>query len=170
MRTAKTDELRQALAKESKATFINIPISILVSKWFGDSNKLISALFSLAKKLQPTIIFIDEIDSFLRERSSGDHEVTGMMKAEFMSMWDGLTTNNDAVGEFLLPLDYVLTLVLQRILVLGATNRPNDIDQAILRRMPKRFNIKLPNASQRTTILTLVRSLLSPPHSATDLR
>ena len=57
-----------------------------------------------------------------------------------MSMWDGLTTNDDA-----------------RILVLGATNRPNDIDQAILRRMPKRFNIKLPNAAQRTTILTLVR-------------
>ena len=57
-----------------------------------------------------------------------------------MSMWDGLTTGNDT-----------------RILVLGATNRPNDIDAAILRRMPKRFSIKLPDASQRKNILSLVR-------------
>lgn len=131
--------LAKALAKESGATFINVPISILVSKWFGDSNKLVAALFSLAKKLQPSIIFIDEIDSFMRERTSSDHEVTGMMKAEFMSMWDGLTTGNDT-----------------RILVLGATNRPNDIDSAILRRMPKRFAIKLPDPQQRKNILTLM--------------
>jgi len=62
-----------------------------------------------------------------------------MMKAEFMTLWDGLTTSNDI-----------------RILVLGATNRPNDIDQAILRRMPKRFAIKLPNADQRRKILELM--------------
>lgn len=77
----------KALAKESGATFINIRGSILTNKWFGESNKLVSALFSLAKKLQPTIIFIDEIDSMMRERSSNDHEVTGMMKAEFMTLW-----------------------------------------------------------------------------------
>lgn len=151
----RTADCPQALAKESGATFINVPISILVSKWFGDSNKLVSALFSLAKKLQPSIIFIDEIDSFMRERTSSDHEVTGMMyvlafssaqltdgcrKAEFMSAWDGLTTSNDT-----------------RILVLGATNRPNDIDAAILRRMPKRFAIKLPDSTQRRNILNLVR-------------
>ncbi|CAG8803266.1 17414_t:CDS:2, partial [Gigaspora rosea] len=74
------------------------------------SNKLVSAVFSVAKKLQPCIIFIDEIDAFLRERRSNDHEVTGMMKAEFMSLWDGLTTDENS-----------------RIVVLGATNRPNDI-------------------------------------------
>ncbi|BGP33836.1 mitochondrial dynamin GTPase Msp1 [Rhodotorula toruloides] len=129
----------KALARESGATFINMHVSTLTDKWFGESNKLVAALFSLARKLQPSIIFIDEIDSFLRERSRADHEVTGMMKAEFMSMWDGLTTTNDT-----------------RILVLGATNRPNDIDSAILRRMPKRFSIKLPDASQRRNILQLM--------------
>lgn len=54
-----------------------------------------AALFSLARKLQPSIIFIDEIDSFLRERSRNDHEVSGMIKAEFMSSWDGLLTGDD---------------------------------------------------------------------------
>lgn len=73
-------------------------------------------LFSLARKLQPAIIFIDEIDAFLRERASSDHEVSSMLKAEFMSCWDGLLTEGD------------------RIMVLGATNRPTDIDAAILRR------------------------------------
>lgn len=77
--------LAKALAKESGATFINIAVSSLASKWFGESNRLVSGLFSLAKKLQPSIVFIDEIDSFLRERSSGDHEATAMMKAEFMT-------------------------------------------------------------------------------------
>ncbi|GAA6037390.1 hypothetical protein JCM8097_008546 [Rhodosporidiobolus ruineniae] len=130
--------LAKALAKESGATFINMKVSTLTDKWFGESNKLVAALFSLARKLQPSIIFIDEIDSFLRERSRADHEVTGMMKAEFMSLWDGLTTTNDT-----------------RILVLGATNRPNDIDSAILRRMPKRFSIKLPDAQQRKNLFEL---------------
>lgn len=131
--------LAKALAKESGATFINMHVSTLTDKWFGESNKLVAALFSLAHKMQPAIIFIDEIDSFLRERRSNDHEITSMMKAEFMSMWDGLTTGEDT-----------------RIIVLGATNRPNDIDSAILRRMPKRFAIKLPSEEQRMNILKLV--------------
>ncbi|RXW22493.1 hypothetical protein EST38_g3354 [Candolleomyces aberdarensis] len=130
--------MAKALAKESGATFINIAASVLTNKWYGESNKLVAGLFSLARKTQPSIIFIDEIDSFLRERTKGDHEVTGMMKAEFMTLWDGLTSSTD------------------RILVLGATNRPNDIDSAILRRMPKRFAVGLPNYEQRFKILTLM--------------
>ena len=89
--------------------------------------------------MQPTIIFIDEIDSFLRERKSTDHEATSMMKAEFMTLWDGLVSEN-----------------VSRIIVLGATNRPNDLDKAILRRMPKRFSIRLPDAAQREKILKIV--------------
>lgn len=130
--------LAKALAKESGATFINIAASVLTNKWYGESNKLVAGLFSLARKAQPSIVFIDEIDSFLRERTKGDHEVTGMMKAEFMTLWDGLLSSTD------------------RIVVLGATNRPNDIDSAILRRMPKRFSVGLPNHDQRLKILTLI--------------
>lgn len=131
--------MAKALAKESNATFINLHISTLTDKYYGESNKLAAAVFSLARKLQPAIVFIDEIDSFLRERRSNDHETTGMMKAEFMSLWDGLTTGED-----------------RRIVILGATNRPNDIDSAILRRMPKRFAVRLPTEAQRRSILDLV--------------
>ncbi|KAI5996019.1 ATPase [Pisolithus orientalis] len=130
--------LARALAKESGATFINVAASVLTNKWFGESNKLVAALFSLARKVQPAIIFVDEIDTFLRERRSDDHEVMGMMKAEFMTSWDGLLSGSD------------------RILVLGATNRPMDIDPAILRRMPKRFAIGLPDTEQRFKILSLM--------------
>ncbi|KAF5360348.1 hypothetical protein D9756_004938 [Leucocoprinus leucothites] len=158
--------LAKALAKESGATFINIAASVLTNKWYGESNKLVAGLFSLARKVQPSIIFIDEIDSFLRERTKGDHEVTGMMKAEFMTLWDGLTSTTD------------------RILVLGATNRPNDIDSAILRRMPKRFAVGLPNFDQRLKILKLMLkdtqiaydfsmttlAELTEGHSGSDLR
>ncbi len=77
--------LAKSLAKESGATFINITVSTLTNKWYGESNKLVHALFSLARKAQPAMIFIDEIDCFLRERGKSDHEATGMMKAEFMT-------------------------------------------------------------------------------------
>jgi len=77
--------LAKALAKESGATFINIAASVLTNKWFGESNKLVTGLFSLAQKTQPSIIFIDEIDSFLCEQSKDDHEATAMMKVEFMT-------------------------------------------------------------------------------------
>ncbi|KIM66696.1 hypothetical protein SCLCIDRAFT_1211084 [Scleroderma citrinum Foug A] len=130
--------LARALAKESGATFINVAASVLTNKWFGESNKLVAGLFSLARKVQPAIIFVDEIDTFLRERRSDDHEVMGMMKAEFMTSWDGLLSGSD------------------RILVLGATNRPMDIDSAILRRMPKRFAVGLPDVEQRFNILSLM--------------
>ncbi|KAF8315578.1 AAA-domain-containing protein [Clavulina sp. PMI_390] len=130
--------LAKALAKESNATFINVPFSVLTNKWYGESNKLVHALFDLAEKLAPAIIFLDEIDMFLRERAGGDHEVTGMMKAEFMTLWDGLLSGS------------------HQILVLGATNRPLDIDSAILRRLPKRFAVGLPDEEQRKRILTLM--------------
>lgn len=129
--------LARAVAAESGATFININISTLTDKWFGESNKLIAALFSVARKLQPTIIFVDEIDSFLRERQRSDHEAMAMIKAEFMSLWDGLRTREDE----------------NRIVILGATNRREDIDPAILRRMPKQLAVSLPDYEQRLQIL-----------------
>ena len=135
--------MAKALAHESGATFINLHISTLTEKWYGDSNKIVNAVFSLARKLQPSIVFIDEIDAVLGQRRSQEHEASGMVKAEFMTHWDGLTSANTS-GEA------------QRILILGATNRIQDIDEAILRRMPKKFSVSLPTAPQRLRILGLV--------------
>merc|ERR1712038_1201593 len=82
--------IAKATAKETGCHFINLDTASLTDKWYGETNKLVTAVFSLAVKIQPCIIFIDEIDSFLRTRSSEDHEATAMMKAQFMSLWDGL--------------------------------------------------------------------------------
>lgn len=93
----------------------------------------------MAIKIQPCIIFIDEIDSFLRSRNTHDHEATAMMKTQFMMLWDGLSTDSGST-----------------VIVMGATNRPQDLDKAILRRMPAQFHIGLPNEEQRTKILQLI--------------
>lgn len=78
--------LAKALAHESGANFINLHISTLTEKWYGDSNKLVTAVFSLAKKLQPAIVFIDEIDAVLGTRRTGEHEASGMVKAEYVPL------------------------------------------------------------------------------------
>jgi len=129
----------KATAKAADARFINLQVSSLVDKWYGESQKRAEAVFSLACKLQPTIIFIDEIDSFLRARASSDNETTALMKTQFMSFWDGLLTDPNCW-----------------IIIIGATNRPNDVDAAILRRMPTRFHIGLPNVDQRRHILDII--------------
>ncbi|XP_054906551.1 outer mitochondrial transmembrane helix translocase [Poeciliopsis prolifica] len=131
--------IAKATAKASGCKFINLQASTLTDMWYGESQKLTAAVFSLAVKIQPCIIFIDEIESFLRNRSSLDHEATAMMKAQFMSLWDGLDTSTTT-----------------QVMVMGATNRPQDVDPAILRRMPATFHIGLPNAKQREDILRLI--------------
>lgn len=131
--------IAKACAKEAGTRFINLDVSILTDKWYGESQKLAAAVFTLAVKIQPCIIFIDEIDSFLRARNATDHEATAMMKAQFMSFWDGLITDNTCT-----------------VIIMGATNRPQDLDKAILRRMPATFRISLPNVVQRKQILELI--------------
>jgi SpoVK/Ycf46/Vps4 family AAA+-type ATPase len=114
-------------------------VPALTDKWYGESQKLAAAVFTLALKLEPCIIFIDEIDSFLRSRDTHDHEATAMMKAQFMILWDGLISAKHC-----------------QVIVMGATNRPQDVDKAILRRMPAMFQINLPNKQKRKSIIGLV--------------
>ncbi|KAF3792831.1 Spastin [Nymphaea thermarum] len=134
--------LAKAIANEAKASFINVSMSTITSKWFGEDEKNVRALFSLAAKVSPTIIFVDEVDSMLGQRSRvGEHEAMRKIKNEFMAHWDGLLTKP---GE--------------RILVLAATNRPFDLDEAIIRRFERRIMVGLPTAENREQIL---KTLLS---------
>jgi SpoVK/Ycf46/Vps4 family AAA+-type ATPase len=131
--------IAKATAKEAGARFINLEVPALTDKWYGESQKLAAAVFTLALKLEPCIIFIDEIDSFLRTRDTHDHEATAMMKAQFMILWEGLISAKHC-----------------QVIVMGATNRPQDVDKAILRRMPAMFQINLPNKQKRKAIISLV--------------
>ncbi|CAG2176869.1 unnamed protein product, partial [Oppiella nova] len=129
--------LAKATAKMANSRFINLEIPTMTDKLYGESQKLATAVFTLAQKLQPCIIFIDEIDTFLRSRGNNEHEATAMIKAQFMILWDGLKSNKNNSG----------------IIVIGATNRPQDVDLAIIRRMPMRFEVPSPNENQRLAIL-----------------
>uniref|UniRef100_A0A5B6Z620 AAA+ ATPase domain-containing protein n=1 Tax=Davidia involucrata TaxID=16924 RepID=A0A5B6Z620_DAVIN len=134
--------LAKAIANEAGASFINVSMSTITSKWFGEDEKNVRALFTLAAKVSPTIIFVDEVDSMLGQRTRvGEHEAMRKIKNEFMSHWDGLLTKP---GE--------------RILVLAATNRPFDLDEAIIRRFERRIMVGLPSAENREMIL---RTLLA---------
>ncbi|KAL0794016.1 hypothetical protein Bca101_065393 [Brassica carinata] len=129
--------LAKAIAREAGASFINVSMSTITSKWFGEDEKNVRALFTLASKVSPTIIFVDEVDSMLGQRTRvGEHEAMRKIKNEFMSHWDGLMTKP---GE--------------RILVLAATNRPFDLDEAIIRRFERRIMVGLPGVENREKIL-----------------
>ncbi|KAB5524222.1 hypothetical protein DKX38_021971 [Salix brachista] len=134
--------LAKAIAKEAGASFINVSMSTITSKWFGEDEKNVRALFTLAAKVSPTIIFVDEVDSMLGQRTRvGEHEAMRKIKNEFMSHWDGLLTKP---GE--------------RILVLAATNRPFDLDEAIIRRFERRIMVGLPSIESRERILKTLMS------------
>jgi len=132
--------LAKAVATQSGANFINISMSSIASKWFGEGEKYVKAAFTLASKIAPTVIFVDEVDSILGKRDRpGEHEAMRKIKNEFMSNWDGLRTKSN-----------------ERVLVMGATNRPFDLDDAVLRRLPRRIMVDLPSAENRIKILKVI--------------
>ncbi|KAF9545909.1 hypothetical protein EC957_010414 [Mortierella hygrophila] len=133
--------LAKAVAQESKATFFSISASSLTSKFVGESEKLVRTLFAIAIELQPSVIFIDEVDSILTERSESEHEASRRLKTEFLLQFDGAGSN---------PTD--------RVLVMGATNRPQELDEAARRRFVKRIYIPLPEAETRRNLLTKLLS------------
>lgn len=146
--------LARAVATECSATFFSISAATLTSKYVGDGEKLVRALFAVAREMQPSIIFIDEVDSLLSERSSGEHEATRRLKTEFLVQFDGLPANSES----------------DKIVVMAATNRPQELDEAALRRFPKRVYVTLPDLSTRELLLRKLLEKQGSPLSDADMK
>ena len=128
--------IAKAIASQSHSHFFNISASSLMSKWIGESERLVRTLFALASFHQPSVVFIDEIDSILTSRSENECESSRRIKTEFLVQLDGAGTNSE-----------------DRILIIGATNRPQEIDDAFIRRLSKRLYIPLPNKESRKQLI-----------------
>lgn len=126
----------KCIATESNSTFFCISASSLASKWVGESEQMVRVLFAAARLNQPSVIFIDEIDSLLSQRSDKDQDFTRKLKTEFLVQFDGAKTNTE-----------------ERVLVVGATNRPHELDEAARRRFVKRLYVPLPDEAARRQII-----------------
>jgi len=133
--------LAKAVATEGGATFLSIDASAIESKWLGESEKNAKAVFTLARRLAPCVIYLDEVDSILSSRDTGEdskfNTITSV-KTTIMQEWDGLRTTSD------------------RVIVVASTNRPYALDQAVLRRLPRRILVDLPDLSTREEMLNVI--------------
>ena len=142
--------LAKALATKGETTFFNVHSSSFASKWRGESEKLVRILFEMARYYAPTTIFIDEVDSLCSKRGEGNEgDGSRRVKAELLVQMEGVSSNTSAganeknKGEKLL------------VTVMGATNRPWDLDEALRRRFEKRIYIPLPNEKGRQQLFYL---------------
>jgi SpoVK/Ycf46/Vps4 family AAA+-type ATPase len=127
--------LARAVATEANATFMDVGMSTLENKYFGEANKNVAALFSLAEKLAPTVVLVDEIDGLLRERREDDASFVYNLKTEFLARLDGLKQTRKAL------------------IVIGATNSAASLDAALIRRLPLIVRFALPDAQDRLEVL-----------------
>lgn len=134
--TGKT-HLARAVATAADATFYSVSSADLMSKWLGESEKLVRELFELARETAPSIVFVDEVDSLCGARTDNDNDNTRRVKTEFLVQMQGLGN-----------LD-------QRILVLGATNTPWSLDSGIRRRFERRIYIPLPEPPARSLMFRI---------------
>jgi len=141
--------LAKAVATEANnSTFFSVSSSDLVSKWLGESEKLVKNLFEMAREHKPSIIFIDEVDSLCGSRSDNESESARRIKTEFLVQMQGVGNDTDGI------------------LVLGATNIPWQLDAAIRRRFEKRIYIDLPEEHARADLFKL--NLGNTPHMLTE--
>lgn len=154
--------LVRALASTANARVLVVTPSTLLRKYVGETELQVRALFSLARKVAPTIIFVDELDGIFRDRGQGgnggsggggEHEVNRDLKTEFMQLWDGVISQSDSGGSPGQGSNNV-----PQVLIIGATNRPFDVDPGFLRRMPRSFYVGPPDFYGRCAVL---RSMLS---------
>ncbi|MHA1311976.1 MAG: AAA family ATPase [Candidatus Helarchaeota archaeon] len=130
--------LSKAIATECDATFLNADAASLVSKWLGESERLIKELFSLAREEAPSIVFIDEVDSIATARGAKEMGGERRIKTQLLIEMDGMKAKKD-----------------ERIIILGATNRPWDLDAAFRRRFEKKIYIGLPDVKARELMFKL---------------
>lgn len=131
--------LAAATAGSLDATFFNVKVSNVLSKYFGESSKLISALYSTARRLSPAVIFLDEFEALTPPRGEGESGAERRIVSTLLAELDGLASKDEE--------NYVLTI--------GATNLPWLLDSAILSRFQKRIFVPLPDAEARRSILEI---------------